>query len=142
MASGTKVFVGCKLPNGMIMELVTPHEMKTSLLPAPVGHRVVLKGANSSRIARTNPADAPYGVTEVDKEFADKWFERNKNLKFIKDKHVFKADTLEELQGEANDMLILNRTGMEPLKTDGTDPRQPAGVEADKKHLASLGVMA
>lgn len=139
------VFVGCKLPNGLTMELIKLPENKNSVIPAgrTDGDKVVvLNGANSQRIARTNPADAPYGVTEVDEAFAAEWFKRNKGLTFIKNKQVFVAATRAELDSEAANMEVLVTTGLEPLKTDGTDPRQQKGVEADKKQLKRLGAVA
>lgn len=139
------VFVGCKLPNGLIMELIKLPENKNSIIPAgraedaPV---ITLNGANSQRIARTNPADAPYGVTEVEESFAKEWFKRNQNLRFIKNKQVFVAATRAELDSEAQNMEVLVTTGLEPLKTDGTDPRQQQGIEADAKQLKRLGAVA
>jgi hypothetical protein len=140
-----KVFVGCKLPNGLIMELIRLPENKNSIIPAgrlDEDTVVTLKGANSQRIARTNPADAPYGVTEVDEAFATEWFKRNKGMAFIKNKQVFMAKTREELDSEASNMELLVTTGLEPLKTDGTDPRQQKGIEADKGQLQRFGVTA
>jgi hypothetical protein len=135
-----KIYVGCKLPNGIIMEIIKPHEMKQSILPAPTGDRVTLNGANSSRIARTNPADAAYGLTLVDEEFARAWFKANANAKFITSGAVFMVADDKAFKAEAEDRHEEVRTGLEPFKTDGTDPRQPEGVEADKDQLKRLGV--
>lgn len=139
------VFVGCKLPNGLIMELIKLPENKNSIIPAGRADDAIvvnLNGANSQRIARTNPADAPYGVTEVEESFATEWFKRNKDLKFVKNKQVFSAKTRAELVSEAANMELLVTTGLEPLKTDGTDPRQQSGIEADKGQLKRLGAVA
>lgn len=137
-----KIVVGCKLPNGIIMELIKPHEMKMSILPAPTGDRVTLNGANSSRIARTNPADAAYGITHVEEGFAKAWFDANKNALFIKSGAVFMVGDEKAFAAEAEDRHEDVRTGLEPLNTDGSDPRQPAGVEADADQLKRLGVGA
>lgn len=140
-----KVFVGCKLPNGLVMELIRLPEMKNSIIP--VGRTeddtvVELNGANSAMIARVNPADAAYGVTEVDEAFAKRWFEVNKNLKFVKEGLVFMVGTEAAFKGESRDRRG-ERTGMEPLNPEGARDSRIDGVEVDKKHHAALlGVRA
>lgn len=140
-----KVFIGCKLPNGLLMELIRLPENKNSIIP--VGRTdddivVRLAGANESRIARTNPADAAFGITEVDEEFAKEWFKRNKGLKFVKDGLVFMVGTDAAAKAEAKDRRT-ERTGLEPLNPDpAKDSRVQAGIEPDKKHLALMGVTA
>lgn len=139
-----KVFVGCKLPNGLVMELIKLPEMKNSIIP--VGRTdedtvIQLNGANQSRIARTNPADAPFGVTEVDEAFAREWFKVNAKLKFVKEGLVFMVGNESAFKSEVKDRKS-ERTGLEPLNPDpAKDSRIQGGIEADKKHLAALGAM-
>lgn len=133
-----KVYVGCKLPNGLIMELITPHEMKQSILPGPTGQRVTLNGANSARIALTNPQDAAYGLTLVDEAFAKAWFKANENAKFVTSGAVFQVGDEKSFTGIAKDQLEAVRTGLEPKNPN----EMPAGVEADKEQLKRLGVRA
>jgi hypothetical protein len=146
-AAGKIVYVGCKLPNGLLMELIKVPQQKNAIIP--VGRTdedivVRLNGANSARIARTNPAEHAYGITEVDETFAKAWFEANKGLKFVKEGIVFMVGSQSALKGEIKDRTgdDATRTGLEPIKTDGTDPRQQSGVEADKEQLRRLGAQA
>lgn len=137
--NGTKqVVVGCKLATGLIMELITPPEQKAGLLPAPVAEkRVWLQGANQSRIARTNPSAHKFGITYVDEEFANEWFRRNKDLKFVKTGAVFIVQSEQAFKSEAKDRVGDLQTGIEPIDPlSGKDPRMTADV--DKAHLAKL----
>lgn len=126
-----KVYVGCKLPNGLIMELLEPHPQERSLVPnQQTGPRVELNGANSVRIERTNPQDLGFGITTVDEEFAKAWFEANKNVPYVKEGLVFMVASEAAARGEAKDRKS-ELTGLEPLRTDGKDKRL-AGVKTDK----------
>lgn len=98
------VTVGCKLPNGIVMELGEK--------------RQVLKGANSSNIV------GGHGITEgVDKEFFDAWAAKNKDLSFIKGGFVFAHEKPANAAAEAKDRAK-EKTGLEPL-----DPKaKPEGI--------------
>lgn len=130
----SKVYVGCKLPNGLWMELLKPHPQEKSTVPNPqTGPRVELKGANSAKIELVNPAELRYGVTLVDEDFAKAWFEANKDAPYVKEGQVFmvasEAAARSEIKDRTNDARTL--TGLEPLRTDGKDKRL-AGVKTDK----------
>jgi hypothetical protein len=126
------------------MELIEPPEMKTSLIPAPVSDkRVRIAGANEARIARSNPAEHAFAVTEVDEAFATEWFKRNKGLKFVKDGAVFMVANEAAYKSEAKDRVAEIKSGLEPIDpTNTNDARFQRGIEVDKKHLAALGVRA
>ena len=98
------VNVGCKLPNGIVMELGEA--------------RQVLKGANSSLVV------GGHGITEgVDKEFFDAWAAKNKDLSFIKGGFVFAHEKAANVSAEAKDRAG-QKTGLEPL-----DPKaKPANI--------------
>lgn len=131
-----KVIVGCKLPNGLIMELVKPGQLHA---PAPVGERVTLKGANSAVIARSNPAEPNYGMTYVEDAFAAEWFKVNKDMAFVKSGAVFMVADEKRYQGEVKDRTGDVRTGMEPIVPeldDGSD--EPGKIMADKEHYKRL----
>jgi hypothetical protein len=140
-----EVLIGCKLPNGIILELMPlpPTVVKDQqLYPAPAGKRVELKGANSLRTHRRQVSMAvhPYAVTRVDKAFWDEWFERNKELEFIRKGLVFVAQTERDFNAIAKENAA-KTTGMEALNPE-KDPRLPRSpvpgqtVEADPEALA------
>lgn len=129
------VQVACKLPHGLIMEIVEPGHM---INPGPVGQRVTLKGANSLRVVTGNrgvsQGDHPYAITSVDKEFWDAWFKRNQDLPFVKNKLVFALDKEDAVKSEIRNLKDV-KTGLEALDQKN-DPRLPKGVSADKKDAA------
>lgn len=89
------VSVGCKLPNGIVMELGEK--------------RQVLNGANSSVLI------GGHGITEnVDKEFFDAWAAKNKDLSFVKGGFVFAHEKAANVSAEAKDRSK-QKTGLEPL---------------------------
>lgn len=135
------VHVGCKLPNGLIMELIPlpPTDIKEQrLYPAPAGKRVVLKGSNSLRrnVRASQPAHL-FAVTAVDETFAREWFKRNADMEFVKQGLVFIANTEGAATGMAKERAE-QKTGLEPL-AQKDDPRLPKGrnpqttVEADEQ---------
>ncbi|SEF31360.1 hypothetical protein ABL840_09155 [Variovorax sp. NFACC27] len=90
------VVVGCKLPNGIILE--------------KDDKRVVLRGANSATIV------GGHGITEnVDKEFFDAWMASNKNLDFVRNGFVFAHEKAQSTTAEAKDRQD-EKTGLEPLE--------------------------
>lgn len=135
-----KVLIGCKLPNGLIMEVVEPGMITNvegravqGLHPKPhSGQRVILKGANS---LRTNPNAAqgvfPYAVTEVDKDLWDAWLARHKNEPMVKNGFVFVAKSEKDAQAMGKERAN-ERTGLEALNLDvdgkgkSVDPRLAA----------------
>lgn len=142
--STTTVFVGCKLPNGLIMELVEPVTGRVIAAPAPIGRRFTLKGANSCLIqTHMGPVSAgthQYGVTEVPKDFAEEWFKRYKGMEIVKRGQVFllekqdarsvKAETKERQDDPQT------RTGLEPLAEK--DPRLPGGLTKETPKVEEL----
>jgi hypothetical protein len=129
---GAQVTIGCKLPNGLIMELVEQPQQKNSINPAPVGKRVKLNGANTLRLANKNPDIGGFGETTVDEEFWNEWYKRNKDADFIKNGFIFMVKSEAAFKTEAKDR-INERTMLEPLNPDkaAKDPRMSRGVERD-----------
>lgn len=98
------VTVGCKLSNGLIIE---------------VGEaRAVLRGTNSANII------GGHGITEnVDKELFDAWIEQHKDKDFIKKGFIFAHEKVANTSAEAKERAD-EKTGLEPL-----DPEEkPAGL--------------
>lgn len=104
MADNKQVIVGCKLPNGLI---------------AQVGNQKVLfAGANSSKIV------GGYGLTPVDKDFADAWFKNHKNFHPVKAELIFVQSDRASAEDAAEEREDV-KTGLE-----GVDPTKPvANVE-------------
>lgn len=123
------VIVGCKLPNGLIMELIKPGPLN---MPTPPSKRVTLAGANSLRTSKAeNPLVSRYAMTPVDEEFAREWFKQNAQMDFVKAGAVFIAKDAKEAQAEAKEKVDEVKTGLEPLNPD-KDARLPRGVAPDK----------
>jgi hypothetical protein len=121
--------VGCKLQNGLIMELITPGLMSQ---PTPAGKRVVIKGANSMlERPRDTPLIGKFAFTEVDEAFAVEWFERNKDMDFVKNGMVFMQKNVASANAEAKEKANI-LTGLEPLNPD-KEARLPHGVSPDKE---------
>ena len=98
------VIVGCKLPNGLVIELDE--------------QRVVLNGANSSAII------GGFGMTEVNKALFDAWLEKHKDYEPVKQGLIFAQEKPANAQAEAKDKAKL-KSGFE-----GLDPKKPAeGIE-------------
>lgn len=150
--STVQVLIGCKLPHGLVMELVKPHPIPTSNAPAPPGRRVKLNGANSARLVAANiqdinsvknPAEHAYGITSVDAEFAEAWFVANADADFVKRGFVFKAADKKEFEGEVKDRRgdATLRTDFEPLDVLNGDRRMQHGIEPDKDQLKRFGII-
>ena len=118
------VQVGCKLPNGMILELGKPGDQNYT--------RVVLNGSNRARIAVSDTAGG-YGITEVDENFWNAWRKKHGWLPAVKGEHVFAVGDVASAQAKAleNSSII---TGLEPMDPD----KAPSGVEADADHLKAV----
>jgi hypothetical protein len=139
------VVIGCKLPHGLVLELVEPGPL---MQPQAPGRRVVLKGANSlPRAAHgflsTPPAwpEFPYALTIVDKGFWDAWYARNKDLEIVRGGQIFVADDVKAAKAMAKERVHDVKTGLEPLKfsSDG----KPSGdkrlsTEADESSLSKM----
>ena len=104
------IVVGCKLPNGLVVE--------------QGGYTVTLNGANSSNVI------GGYGLTEgVDKDAFEKWLEVHKNQLYVKNELVFAQAKANSAQSKANENASV-KTGLEGLPQDKPAP----GIEkADGK---------
>lgn len=91
------VLVGCKLPHGLVAELN--------------GRKVTLAGANSSRLI------GGFGITEVDKEFADAWLAVEKDTPIVSNGLVFITGTERDAKSAATERQG-QATGLEPLSSE------------------------
>lgn len=106
MATAKTVVVGCKLPTGVIIE----H-------PIDPLQKVTLNGANKATIIGSG-----YGTTEVNGEFWEVWAGCNKEFAPFKNGAIFVAKTIGDVAAVAKE-LADESTGLEPMQTDGKDPR-------------------
>lgn len=112
MTEAIKVLVGCKLPNGIILE----H-------PQDDSKTVELAGLNKIVIIGSDHA-----VTPVRSEFWDAWIKSNSEFPAIKSGAIFVAKDERSLAATAKENSK-RKTGLEPMQTDGKDPRA-AGAKA------------
>jgi hypothetical protein len=134
------VTVGCKLPHGLVLELIEPPANTQQLQPMPRGKTVTLAGANSLRIVNTNPAIGKFALTQVDKAFWEEWFKRNKAHPAVVSGAIFMHESATQAAAIADENKDL-KTGLEPLNPAG-DPRTEKNVQPDKDQLRRLGVAA
>lgn len=104
MAKQKTVTVGCKLPNGLIIEVG--------------GQSVELNGANASNVI------GGHGITyNVDADFFNAWMEAHQDRDMVKNGFIFAHDKAADAKAEAVDKED-NATGLEAV-----DPNAPnAGV--------------
>lgn len=99
------VIVGCKLPNGVILELG--------------GQSVEINGANSSHVI------GGHGIThDVDAEFFNAWMEAHADRDMVKNGFIFAHDKAADTKAQSKEQSD-NNTGLEAV-----DPSDPAsGVQ-------------
>jgi hypothetical protein len=138
------VFVGCKLPTGLLMEIIPE---ATVFNPPPAGTRIQIKGANSLKNDYSLRGLAqpmyPYAITEVPGEVFKEWMKRNAQSLMVRNGFVFAADRRSDAVSEGKERES-ERMGLEPLNPKiELDPRVRAGraeqrVTADPDRLAEL----
>lgn len=98
---GTKmIWVGCKLPNGLICELGSRDDEN---------YRAVrLNGANDTRVI------GGYGLTQVSEAFWNAWVKKHARLDFVKKALVFVEGDRESAEAHAAETAEV-KTGLEPL---------------------------
>lgn len=100
------VTVGSKLPHGIILE----HPMDSTKV-------VVVNGKNSALII-----GADHATTEIDGDFWEQWYAVNKEFPAVKSGALFVAKNAAEATAVAAELKD-QKTGFEPMRTDGKDSR-------------------
>lgn len=141
-----KLFIGCRLPNGLTLELIEPQvdpDTKKPLMvlhPAPRNEdtRVVLNGANSVNTKVLRAAHIPvYGKTLVDEELWAAWVKRNSKHPAVSNGSLFAAKNEQEFEAKANaGMKVVG--GFEPLDPGADVLVDGVLVTADKDQLERL----
>lgn len=93
-----KVIVGCKLPNGIVLEVGDKKK--------------VVNGLNAAVIIGSD-----HVTTEVDADFFNAWLEDHKDFPAIKSGALFVARTIDAIKEKAKD-LKKKKTGFEPMQQD------------------------
>jgi len=106
------VTVGCKLPNGMVLE-VDQKEVTV------VGWR-----GSETRII------GGYGLTQVDKDLWDAWLAAHKEQPYVKKGLIFAQDNGNSARAQAKEQAKI-KSGMEPLPQDKPAP----GIERDDEAM-------
>jgi hypothetical protein len=99
------VMVGCKLPNGLHLQL----RKKIADAPAggigtvfqPVGDRVTLNGRNSSKVI------GGYGLTEVDADFMAEWMKQNEGFAPVVKNMIFIQPTPDRASDQATEQAAV-----------------------------------
>jgi hypothetical protein len=114
MKMAGSVQVGCKIPNGLQLNLYGKAAEETF-----VKDKIVLNGAHGTAMK--------VGVTEVPKEFWDAWLTQNKNHPSVKAEFIFAFGDNKSVNDKAKEMMK-EKTGFE-----GLDPHKPAaGIEPEE----------
>lgn len=98
--TGAVTFVGCKLPNGLVLTLN--------------GTRHELAGANKT------PVIGGYGITAVPSDFWAEWKAKFKDFPPLKHNLLFEQTTQAKAEGQAKEQAEV-KSGQEPL-----NPAKPA----------------
>ncbi len=124
------VTVGCKFPNGLVLELGKMGETEGK----NAYRRVYLNGSNTRRI---HSVAAGHGLTDVDKDFWEAWSTKFKHLTALKEKHVFAVDDAASAQAVAIEHMG-EKSGLEPLDPaalPAADESKHAELSVDAEHL-------
>lgn len=118
------VFVGCKLPHGLVLELTPKVDEKDFLKPQPAGKRVTLSGACSLFNRRTVkvPSQYDFAVTPVEKSFWEAWIKDHRDMECVKNGMVFVTDKAATAAEMAKERAGSTTIGIEPLSGQD-DPR-------------------
>ena len=134
--SNRQVFVGCKLPNGVILRLFKWIDDRGSPKDKSTGERekiaVPATGPNGKpqEVRLRGPAlrfgaqprfiiAGGYALTPIDADFWEKWLEQNKGSSLIDNKLIFAMDTSHAAEQEAVGLADV-KSGFEPI-----DPNAP-----------------
>lgn len=147
--ANSTVHVGCKLPNGIYLELI-PEATPGVFTPPPAGQRILIKGSNTLRndytIRGLSQQQYGFAVSEVPSEVWAEWLKRNSQTPLVKNGFIFAVSKQKDAIAEGKERES-ERTGLEPLNpTIELDPRirvrrdarPEQRVTADTERLSEL----
>lgn len=103
-----QVTVGCKLPNGLVLDV----EGKQAIVAGFRGEGVRIIGG--------------YGLTAVDKELWEAWLEIHKEQPYVKSGVIFAQDNGNSVRSQAKEQEKV-KSGLEPLSQNNPAP----GIKRD-----------
>jgi hypothetical protein len=147
--SGT-VFVGCKLPHGLVLQLTKPMELKENVLGGGVNKFVInkrtaeryklngvaLEPGDRPRFVLTNGA----AITKIPADFWAKWLEQNSECDAVKNGLVFSSSSEADTRAIARERKK-EKSGFEPIdisvdsKGKAVDPRARGVKPVNKKDV-------
>ncbi len=124
-----EMFVACKLPNGMVLQLQrkesywedTPSGAKERLRFVKEGRQIVVCGPAYPVMPprgypRQFPQEGGFGLTfGVDAAFFEQWIEQNKDAPYVVNGMIFGAYSEEDLRAQCRE-LERRKSGLEPLE--------------------------
>lgn len=130
--TGETVTLGCKMPNGLVLQLYQDEEVMEPLygggyravkIARPVGEAITLNGCaiNVGNVSRGIMPEhlmiGGFGLTSgVPREFWERWLAANKDTKLVKNRVVFEAKNDSAASSKARELASGKvRSGLEPL---------------------------
>jgi len=118
------VCIGCKIPMGLVMESAynqVKNDRGEIMLIRGGNHQAfVIKGSNAARVV------GGFGITVgVPKEFAEDWFKRNADLKYVREGLIFVTTDVNAAKSEAKENRTI-KSGLEPINPLEPGPGKPA----------------
>lgn len=112
----SKITVGCRLPNGLVLRLQDNKGNET---------RVELKGQNADMHGALFIQPTHCGYTEVDKDFWDAWIAKHADFPAVSSGAIFAEATEFKAKGAAKER-VKEKTGLE-----GATNADVVGIEKD-----------
>lgn len=143
------VFVGCRLPHGLNMQLTRPMELKENILGGGVNKFVINKRVGGEHYklhgVALEPGERPKfvlvngaAITKIPAKFWNDWLEQNSESDIVKNRLVFATGTEASTRDIARE-LKKEKTGFEPInigldaKGRPVDPRAKGVRPVPKK---------
>lgn len=133
------VVIGCKLPNGLILQLSTFEQSSEPVMGG--GHREVRVGRKIGTKYVIRGTSIPFGqipkfifaggyalTSGVPEEFWDQWYEQNKDSDIVRRELIVAHKSMDDVETHCNSNESL-LTGLEPINPD----KLPRGVQTATK---------
>ncbi|HDJ1441608.1 TPA: hypothetical protein PPN70_004057 [Serratia rubidaea] len=111
-----QVTVGCKLPNGLVLDVQ--------------GKQVKINGFRSKEVRIIGG----YGLTSIDKDLWDAWLKVHKNQPYVKNGAIFAQENGNSARAQANEQEKV-KSGLEPLPQKNPAP----GIQRDDEAMNNKG---
>lgn len=144
--SGDNVWVQCKLPHGLWIHQdqdAIGDDLKPRKEPV-LETRIRLNGANSGAVVGARGRRLGYGLTEVPRDFWDRWLAAHKDFAPVKAKLILVEETRERAIASSIDHVEA-KTGFEqidPNNPDTGDSRFKIERDKDQENRAAGGTPA